>query len=494
MSLCFICEGSMMATRISHEHEFTCVVVCRSNSNLADTISSSGIFLSPTYVLAPGCLLGCSTTSQPVSSTEFEVIVRKLDSESTRNMDANYITHWECAKLSTKVKKLFAADIKPHPAEDEAIDIDIISTFILLELTGSFKSSHYLLQNKKVAELSLGAEVLVCSTPFGSNHVSEFYNSWNYGIVSKVIDKGVVHLTDVACAPGGQGGLVFTKENMIPAGIVIHPVIWRMEECTSLSITAALWNVLDNLFIHLQSVDIDIIELTEYLQVRAMHMSPATHLPNVTSNRIVRVRNGRSWGSGILVSETFAITCCHVIKGHSSNSITVHSPTKQLRATVIFESAADDIFDLAVLKLPESMHELEILPAVSRAYVGTAITAQAYGLFQRETIPNVSLGIIAKVCTTDDYDCKLVTTCKVHPGSSGGGIIDESGRIIGMITANTCDKVKNIVYSNISLVLPLHLLYPAIVTLCSSGDIRGFKDVENKLRQNDLCFSRSSKL
>ena len=160
----------------------------------------------------------------------------------------------------------------------------------------------------------------------------------------------------------------------------------------------------------------------------------------------------------------------------------------------MFRSAAENRLDVAILKLTEKLDGIDILLSIPMIRVGVEVTARGYGIFRHELVVNVSSGIIAKCHSINSCAYTLVTTCKVHPGSSGGAITDKSGNILAMITSNTYDATNKIVYNDVSLGLSLEILYPSIVRLCCLDDLNGFKKLEEYLKGIAVSSLLHSKL
>ena len=480
------------------EQEVTCVVTCRSSPNDADVVSSSAIFLTPSYVLAPGCLLGNISADEvcdlrSASTATFEVTVAKADSSSMQTIKAECISTWKCKKLMDVINKLFSHDVQPYSSKtssEERFHVDLISTFLLLKLNSPLNDALCLKDLKEMRELSAASDLLVCSTPFGGSHVNSFYNSWTSGIVSKVIESGVAFLSDASCVPGGQGGLVYLKGSMAPAGVVLYPVVWRVDESTGLSLIGSINVIIESLFNNIKG---DLLDELTNSGLKTIDSQSVKDGSISSSSRIIRVRYGRSWGSGILLSDTYVLTCAHIFNGRSG-SLSVEFQSEHLSATIVFRSAAENRLDVAILKLTEKLDGIDILLSIPMIRVGVEVTARGYGIFRHEPVVNVSSGIIAKCHSINSCAYTLVTTCKVHPGSSGGAITDKSGNILAMITSNTYDATNKIVYNDVSLGLSLEILYPSIVRLCCLDDLNGFKKLEEYLKGITVSSLLHSKL
>ncbi|XP_067951660.1 peroxisomal leader peptide-processing protease-like [Watersipora subatra] len=461
------------------EYEVTCVVSCQHKAS-ADVWTSSAIFISPLLVLAPACILQTSDSeilaSDIGSHFKFQLLICS-DEGTLITAEADHITSWKCLELATVVDKLFSNDIQldlfDTPSE-ETLAIDLISKFLLLQVPEKYRSPRFLCL-KEVGKVRSYAQLLTCSTPFGSHgNIKCFYNSWNCGIVSKDIGQGVAFLSDVACVPGGQGGLAYLEDMMVPVGIVIYPAVWRLGSSTGLSIIAGLSAVVNSLQAHLIEVNITYPQITNLVTNTVSSLVA----PSNAHSRTVRIRTNNLWGSGILLSNAYVLTCSHVVNDISMNILLVECHNKQLTATLVYKSDNIENFDVAILKLSTCLDGIKVISSVQQATAGMAVVAEGYGLFSCGTTPIISSGVIAKVYTVEAYSCNLVTTCRVHAGASGGPVMDKYGRIVAMIIANMYDYTNQTEYNNISLAISFYTLYPAISKLYKTDSASYFKCLE----------------
>lgn len=467
-------------------HQLTCVVVCTTNSKEEDDVSSSAIFLSSTLVLAPGCLLANleKDRSTPTAKS-FKILLKQDETSPFHELKVKAVTTLRTPRLVDAIDKLFSSsNICFTTPNEDALEVNLLSTFILLQTSVEEASFRSLKSYCVLPKLFAGTQILLLSTPFGSSHLESFYNCWNSGVVSKVIDdEHVLYLSNISCVPGMQGGLVFDKKSMKPAAIALHPVIWKNNEPTGLSIIVSLNIVLEAFAIHYKqnfNSDIDILCIP-------LHRQPNMPMQKY-HNRLARVRTENSWGTGILLSDLYVLTCLHVIKGHEH--ITVEFEGCSLKPTIAYQSDSD-LFDVAVLKLQHSISKVGILSKVLPVLAGKCVEAVGFCVFERGYIPTVTSGIISKVHTYGHFSCHLITTCKVNPGASGGALINTDGQIIAMITANVHDTTNKVIHSDTSFCLSLHILYAAVQRLCCTGNMDGFKDLEMKLSANNVLLAKA---
>jgi S1-C subfamily serine protease len=141
-------------------------------------------------------------------------------------------------------------------------------------------------------------------------------------------------------------------------------------------------------------------------------------------------------GSGFPVGNGYVVTNAHVVSGTSSHTIITPGNTT-LRATVVF---FDPERDVAVLYVPGYQAAgLTFGPATS----GTQGAVIGYpGGGSERVVPAVVDGAVAAQ-GRDIYNQNFVTRqiyvmqASVHPGNSGGPLVDLQGRVLGMVFATS---------------------------------------------------------
>jgi S1-C subfamily serine protease len=141
-------------------------------------------------------------------------------------------------------------------------------------------------------------------------------------------------------------------------------------------------------------------------------------------------------GSGFPVGNGYVVTNAHVVSGTSSHTIITPANTT-LRATVVF---FDPERDVAVLYVPGYQAAgLTFGPATA----GTQGAVIGYpGGGSERVVPAVVDGAVAAQ-GRDIYNQNFVTRqiyvmqASVHPGNSGGPLVDLQGRVLGMVFATS---------------------------------------------------------
>ncbi|WP_176442753.1 S1C family serine protease [Tropicimonas sediminicola] len=178
-----------------------------------------------------------------------------------------------------------------------------------------------------------------------------------------------------------------------------------------------------------------------------------------------RVRAGT--GSGVVLGELYVITNYHVV--HGSEMILVNYGSGVLSAEVF---AMDPALDVAILELEDFMpYEYEFdLASYPDLKVGQMVHAIAFPLGLRQSM---SSGIISALdikipLNTISWTTQYIQTdAAISPGSSGGGLFDSCGRLVGLITLRSNHPQAE----NIGYALPVNTVKDLVVELMDSGKV-----------------------
>lgn len=130
-------------------------------------------------------------------------------------------------------------------------------------------------------------------------------------------------------------------------------------------------------------------------------------------------------GSGVVIESGVVLTNCHVAKGGAK--LTVKAGQRTLAAKI---QLADETFDLCRL----SVAGLEAPPVVIGT-VGSLRTGQrVYAIGAPVGLElTISEGIVSALREVDGGTV-IQTTAPISPGSSGGGLFDAAGQLVGIMT------------------------------------------------------------
>lgn len=155
--------------------------------------------------------------------------------------------------------------------------------------------------------------------------------------------------------------------------------------------------------------------------------------PIANANRsVVMLRNANSVGSGIILSpDGLILTNSHVIRGGGSEGWKVRmSDSQELSATVVHAGAGQgDIFrDLALVRINGATN----LPIATLAGGQPQEGEQVWAIGAPYARPEVVTRGVLKRLTQDGI---ILTSAEVHPGNSGGPLLNQQGEVIGINTA-----------------------------------------------------------
>ena len=148
-----------------------------------------------------------------------------------------------------------------------------------------------------------------------------------------------------------------------------------------------------------------------------------------------------SQGSGVVISETIAVTNCHVIEGAAKVSIRQATDT-QVEKSYLMDAEVitrDEVRDLCLLHAPD----LAAPPAAKVAKMGSAgelaVGEEVYAIGAPQGLDlSLSRGIVAQL-RTGAHGSKakapiVQSDAASSPGSSGGGLFNNKGELVGITT------------------------------------------------------------
>ena len=155
-------------------------------------------------------------------------------------------------------------------------------------------------------------------------------------------------------------------------------------------------------------------------------------------------------GSGFVIyNRRFLVTACHVIVNMDHLIATMDWGDTFEVSKVI---AVDQARDIAVLQLPE---EVDIIPLQAEdGYPTRGGRVVAIGS-QFGIVNMITTGMLSGLWVTGDTD-RILFTAQVASGSSGGPLIDSTGKVLGVISG-TYDGGQNL-----NIAVPIEMVYRLI--------------------------------
>lgn len=131
-------------------------------------------------------------------------------------------------------------------------------------------------------------------------------------------------------------------------------------------------------------------------------------------------------GSGVMIAQNTVVTNCHVVL--RAHEIRVTVPSGRLRAQLI---RAHIEHDLCLLSVPGLTGQVVTLGNTSRKHEGDSIVAVG---FAKGADLTATRGHIEGLFTYKGAGRVVQGSASFSPGKSGGGLFDEQGTLIGILT------------------------------------------------------------
>ena len=174
--------------------------------------------------------------------------------------------------------------------------------------------------------------------------------------------------------------------------------------------------------------------------------------PSVVSITTEAVQQGQAWygsyvtsgaGSGVILSsDGYILTCAHVVDGADTVTVTTSDGT-EYDAEVVGSDTADDI---AVLKIDATDLTAAVIGDSDAASVGETVYADGNpGGTLSGTITEGIVSALNREITVETDSGEAITlnviqtSAAVSPGSSGGGLFNDRGELIGVVNAKSSD-------------------------------------------------------
>ena len=183
-----------------------------------------------------------------------------------------------------------------------------------------------------------------------------------------------------------------------------------------------------------------------------------------------------SQGSGFFVKPGIVVTNYHVIKGDTRGFIQVAVPpdNKKLNLRIARVISFDEESDLALLSVPAAKEaKIPSLPLDSNStppQIGDAI----YALGNPEgLVGTISPGIISANIRSSQKKARIQISAPISHGSSGGPIVSEQGRVIGVAVGSISEG------QNLNFAIPAPLVQALIASAQIPSDVDDFMDTRS---------------
>ena len=172
-----------------------------------------------------------------------------------------------------------------------------------------------------------------------------------------------------------------------------------------------------------------------------------------------------SVGSGLVIdAKGHVLTNNHVVDGASVIEVLFAKSKRKVRAQVI---GVDVKTDLALLQiqLPPGVVPLDLGDS-DALRVGDLVLAIGNPFGYAHTVTSGIISAKGRVIGAGPYDDFLQTDAAIHPGNSGGPLIDIRGRVIGINTAISAEG------PNIGFAIPINLARTIVKDLIRYGKVK----------------------
>jgi S1-C subfamily serine protease len=172
--------------------------------------------------------------------------------------------------------------------------------------------------------------------------------------------------------------------------------------------------------------DPDSIKQPEDTVIRETARNPIEYVTNCTFT----IKAPKKIGSGFLVSsDGYALTCKHVVEG-VPNLTAIMNDQQEAQLNVLFTSAK---YDLALVQImaPGKMPYLTIRDAKTLA-PGDRLFAVGASAGLQSTVTD---GVFTAFRTIDAAKRDFIQfSAPLNPGNSGGPLVDENGKVVGVVS------------------------------------------------------------
>ena len=180
--------------------------------------------------------------------------------------------------------------------------------------------------------------------------------------------------------------------------------------------------------------------------------------------RIPTSASSHSVGSGVIIDKKgHILTNNHVINDATRITVLLHDKRK-VRAKVV---GTDPKTDLALLKVEARANMRPLTPGNSdKLRVGDIVLAIGNPFGYGHTVVSGIISAKGRVIGTGPYDNFLQTDAPIHPGNSGGPLLDVRGRLIGINTAVSNEG------PGIGFAIPINMAKSIMKDLLAFGKVR----------------------
>nr|XP_043610522.1 glyoxysomal processing protease, glyoxysomal isoform X2 [Erigeron canadensis] len=462
------------------------------------------------------------------------VALRSLIGASSGSLENSWEIGWSLASynddqpayVDDKQNEVPRSTVKSHGEQliDSSLMGNSVTRIAILKLPSRTLEDW---PNLKKSSINKRGDLLVAmGAPFGVLSPAHFCNSISVGYVSNCYPPSSSHasllMADIRCLPGMEGSPVFGEQSEM-VGMLTRPL---RQKGTGAEVQLVIpWEAILNACAGFQ--------LPNTYNTKDCNSNSYITPPNpvekaMSSICLITVGDG-VWASGVLLNNHgLILTNAHLLEpwrfkkttaneNHKIMSNIFFTPSNDTKpmtflssfnkrnhqnirvrvdylnrwiwcdASVLYVSKGP--LDIAVLQLehvPDKL--LPIVMDVSCPSPGSKVYVVGHGLFGPRTdcLPSACLGVVSKVVKAQrtvgetgqrDFPAMIETTAAVHPGGSGGAILNSNGHMISLVTSNARHGGGTAIpYLNFSI--PCAALKPVLDFSKDMKDLSILEDIE----------------
>lgn len=150
---------------------------------------------------------------------------------------------------------------------------------------------------------------------------------------------------------------------------------------------------------------------------------------NAAIRGAVRIESAQTSGSGFFIEDSLIVTNQHVVG--SSRQVELQMADGTAASGQVVGISSD--LDLAIIETDATAPAILDWAAVTAALSGSTVFGIGFPLGTTGA-PVLTRGIVSRVATYDDGVPYVQTDAALNPGNSGGPLVDDCGKVLGVIT------------------------------------------------------------
>lgn len=282
----------------------------------------------------------------------------------------------------------------------------------------------YVMKKKVLITTTLGL-LLLTSSVGASSQIVDVAKSAHKDAIYNVVDKGYMGYT----SPKGT----FSPKNQV-----------NREQ---------LAQILTNFETKLQEQEV------EAQQVESTELTTVGN----TMKSVVKITTGNVKGSGVFIDENTILTAYHVVdKANGTVDIQLSDYSNVIKGTV---HQINDWQDIAIIKIDNTLKDnnYKVKP-INLASVEPKLGETVYAFGNPRSVDfSVSKGIISHTSQSIAFKGMYQFDASVHPGNSGGPLVNENGQLVGIVNSVLTDGGTN-QYDGISFATKLDAIKTFVKT------------------------------